>query len=314
MTTSRKHLVVAFLCAIIRLLTPHYADAAPQYQGSWYTSCPLDSAIGPVDVAVSATGEVLVLERVKRAHRFTGTGACISNWYVSLDPSQLSGIAPTPSGGSVVVDFGTRKIRTFAPNGDPITSWGTFGNGIGQLNLPGEPAISQSGELFVPDPGRGKILVFTLAGTFLREWVPTVRATHIAFDDSGYVFLANGSLGGVAMYTSDGEFIRTIAPPGTLLGQVENPNGVAASPDGLVYISDVGNNTISIFTRTGTFIERFGGPGSGDGQFNAVSRLACDQQGNLYVVDQFNLRICKFGPGPSPSIKKSWGQVKAQYR
>lgn len=314
MTTSRKYLVVAFLCAMVRLLAPHYVYAAPQYQGSWYTSCPLDSAIGPVDVELSASGEVLVLERVKRAHRFTGTGACISNWYVSLDPSQLSGIAPTPSGGSVVVDFGTRKIRTFAPNGDPITSWGTFGNGIGQLNLPGEPAVNPNGDLLVPDVGRARVLVFTLSGTLLREWSPTVTPGRIALDDSGYVYLANPSFGTAGMFTPDGEFIRSIGTPGTLPGQHENPNGIAVSPDGLVYISDVGNNTISIFTRTGTFIERFGGPGSGVGQFDGIGRLACDQQGNLYVVDENNFRICKFGPGPSPSIKKSWGQVKAQYK
>ncbi len=270
--------------------------------------------MGPVDVEHLDNGGVLVLERVKRAHRFTGTGACNFSWYVSLDPSQLSGIAPTPTGGSVVVDFGTRKIRTFGSDGSPITSWGTFGNGVGQLNLPGEPAVTSAGELLIPDVGRVRILVFTLSGTLLREWIPTVTPGRMALDDSGYVYLANPSFGSAGMFTPDGEFVRFIGMPGTLPGQHENPNGIAVSPDGLVYISDVGNNTISIFTRTGTFIERFGGPGSGNSQFDGIGRLACDQLGNLYVVDENNLRICKFGPGPSPSIKKSWGQLKVRYK
>lgn len=302
------------LAAAFTTMAANESTAAPQYQGSWNTTCPLDSAMVPSDIAVSAGGEVLVLATGWRAHRFTGSGACIPPWYPNLGHSQLSGIDATPSGGSLIVDFGTRKVRTFAADGTPIAVWGTFGNGTGQFNLPGEPAVTPSGEVYIPDPGRGKVLVFTLEGVLLREWIPTLQASRIALDDSGFVFLGSFSLGGVKMFTPDGQFVRTIAPAGTLPGQVENPNGIAVSPDGLMYISDVGNNTISIFTRTGTFIERFGSPGSGPGEFDAVGRLACDQLGNLYVVDENNLRICKFGPGPSPSIKKSWGQVKAQYK
>jgi hypothetical protein len=35
--------------------------------------------------------------------------------------------------------------------------------------------------------------------------------------------------------------------------------------------------------------------------------------GLTYVADTFNKRIQIFGSGPTPTLRESWGQVKARY-
>jgi hypothetical protein len=296
------------------LLEERVAGAAPPFQGAWYYTCPLDSIMGPVDIASTAGGDVLVCQRLYRAERFSGTGTCISHWYINSAPSQLHGIDELPGGGAIVLDYGARKLRTYDAFGSPVAAWGTFGTGVGQIEGPTAVVVDRAGEVLVPDGPRQRVLVFSSSGTFLREWTPTVGPGQIAVDDSGYVYIANPTTGQMAMYREDGSFLRNIGTPGFAPGQLKNPEGIAVSPDGLIYVSDALLNVISVFTRTGTFLERFGSPGSGDNQFNGVGRMTFDPLGNLYVVDENNLRICKFGPGPSPSTRRSWGQLKVMHR
>jgi DNA-binding beta-propeller fold protein YncE len=268
--------------------------------------------MGPIDVAVSTSGDVLVCQRVFRAERFSATGGCISHVRVSSNPTQLLGIAGTPGNGSVVLDWQARKLHTYAADGAPLATWGTFGVGYGQLYEPSGVVVNPSGELLVSDAGSYKVLVFDLSGNFLREWPTPIKPGKIAVDDSGYVYVATSTMGTVAMCRDGGDLVRYIGTPGGNPGQLTLPMGMAISPDGRVYVSDGIFSMISVFTRQGVFIERFGGQGAG--QLSNPSRMAFDSVGNLYVVDEDNRRICKFGPGPSPSTRRSWGQLKVMYR
>ncbi|MFI5372623.1 MAG: hypothetical protein ACHQ52_13790 [Candidatus Eisenbacteria bacterium] len=69
-----------------------------------------------------------------------------------------------------------------------------------------------------------------------------------------------------------------------------------------------------MFTGTGTYLTQWGSNGSGEGQFNIPLGLATDAAGNVYVSDNGNNRVQKFGPSPTPAIRKTWGQVKAEHR
>ncbi len=298
------------LCGAFALLSPHSAFGMPDYQGSWYYTCPLDSIMGPVDVAVTSNGDVLVCQRVFRAERFTATGGCISHWTVSLNPTRLLAVDELPGGGTVVLDGEARKLHTFDVNGTPLATWGDFGDGVGRMIAPTSVRVSPSGQLFVPDYERGVVLVFSAAGVFLREWRTHTLPGEIAFDDSSQVYLASPTSGQMEVCSEDGTLLRRLSSQ----TPIASPQGLAFSPDGRLYVSDALTGTVTVMTRTGGFIERFGAYGSGPGEFNGVGRLACDQLGNLYVADEGNYRICKFGPGPSPSTRRSWGQLKVMHR
>lgn len=310
-STSILLLALMSLC-LAAAVTP--AQSAPEFQGEWHSTCPLDSTMWPVDVSVTPTDEVVVCQHIARGERFAGTGACLSHWYIRQDDSPLFSIAVTPNGGTVVLAGAARKLSTFDAAGAPLATWGTFGVGAGQLEYPAGVEVSLGGEILVGDYGRQRVLVFTTAGQFVREWIPPVIPNVLAADDSGYIYVASSLTGQVAMCREDGTFVRHIARQGTSPGRVSAPSGIAVSADGLIYVSDYANNMISIFTRAGVFLERFGGDGGGPGLFNGVGGMDFDSLGNLYVVDENNLRICKFGPGPSPSTRRSWGQLKVMHR
>jgi hypothetical protein len=68
------------------------------------------------------------------------------------------------------------------------------------------------------------------------------------------------------------------------------------------------------FTGSGTFLYVWGSPGSGAGQFQYPIGVGVDLYGGIYVLDQYNSRVQKFGPTPTPTRSISWGSLKARYR
>jgi DNA-binding beta-propeller fold protein YncE len=288
-------------------MLPAAAVAAPTYQGSWNRACSPDTAMLVADVAVSNSGSIFVLSAHKRAHKFNDSGECLFNWTVNAASTQLFTIDATSDGGAIVLDFAARKVRIFASDGSSIAVWGTFGNGLGQLNEPYGAILNPEGEVVIPDAGKMRVMVFTMDGTYLREWTPNVLPQIAAVDDSGYVYLA-GSAGVMSMFRGDGSFVRYIGTQ----SDHPNPTGIAVAPDGSIYVSDWSRGNISVFDRSGIRIDRFGTPGTGPGQFAGIGALAFDALGNLYVCEQ--QRISKWGPGPSPSTRRSWGQLKVMHR
>ena len=50
------------------------------------------------------------------------------------------------------------------------------------------------------------------------------------------------------------------------------------------------------------------------GEFDSPMFLAVDGGGVVYVADLFNGRVQKFGAGPTPVSRTSWGRVKSLFR
>ncbi|MGH3056227.1 MAG: 6-bladed beta-propeller, partial [Gaiellaceae bacterium] len=93
----------------------------------------------------------------------------------------------------------------------------------------------------------------------------------------------------------------------------DTPTRAAVDPSGNVYVVDYGNHRIEIFSNDGVYLGQFGGMGRGPGQFLGPIGIAIDANGFIYVADANNNRIQKFGPLPTPTEKKSWGQLKSLY-
>ncbi|HYJ12466.1 MAG TPA: 6-bladed beta-propeller [Thermomicrobiales bacterium] len=87
--------------------------------------------------------------------------------------------------------------------------------------------------------------------------------------------------------------------PGTSLGQLNSPTGVAYSPDGqIIYIVDSGNQRIQRFARDGAFIGAWSAeddPRRGLGWYAPASQGASDiivgPDGLIYVADTWNHRV-----------------------
>jgi DNA-binding beta-propeller fold protein YncE len=118
-------------------------------------------------------------------------------------------------------------------------------------------------------------------------------------DSENYLFTAPKSIGAdsqgniivggkefpLTMYTSEGEFVKIIAPRGDGVGEINYVKGIAVSSAGLIYATDSLNGRINIFDGEGTFIRSFGTVGDNPGEFSDVGPICIDAAGNLYVSD-----------------------------
>ena len=109
-------------------------------------------------------------------------------------------------------------------------------------------------------------------------------------------------------------FLLAWGTPGSSDGQFLGPSGVATDAAGNVYVADQKNYRIQKFTNDGTYLTQWGGFGYGDGQFYDPADVATAAAGNVYVADTENSRIQKFGYPPTPTVRSTWGRIKAAYR
>lgn len=300
--------------------------AAIVAQGCWQGIFTADTSLAlrrPYALTTSSLGEVLVGAEGGLVGRFSGTGSELDSWtyYPAVNPMRVIGGLDTDSQGFVyATDIPNHRLRKFTASGDFVTEWGGFGPGQGTLELPGDVAVDAAGFVYVVERQFAKIQKFTSAGASVSQW-STVRPTDrggeiygIACDDSGFVYVADAANTVIKKYTNSGAFVRMIGGTFPNPGYLSQPWGVAASRDNILYVTDLGRNMVIAFTTSGEFIEEWGGLGSGEGQFSWPYAVTTDDLGNVYVADSQNSRVCKFGPGPTPAKRSSWGAVKVMYR
>lgn len=88
--------------------------------------------------------------------------------------------------------------------------------------------------------------------------------------------------------------------PGSGLGQLNDPTGVALSPDGqTIYVVDSGNLRLQRYGVDGTFIGAWDGSTDQAGQFATAfgqgpQSITVDQNGLIYVADTWNHRVVVF--------------------
>jgi len=77
-------------------------------------------------------------------------------------------------------------------------------------------------------------------------------------------------------------------------GGLQQPVGVAVSPNAELFVTDSGNQRISVFDEKGTFLRAFGQEGHGPGELDRPMHLAFGPEGLLYVAEYINDRISVF--------------------
>ena len=104
-------------------------------------------------------------------------------------------------GSIYVLDEKAANIKVFNSDGDFIRTIAKGGQGPGELGMPISIHLSPGRELFVNDMGRRSLLVFTLAGEFLRKF-----STADKFLFFGPAALENGVM--AANYIIPGEALK----------------------------------------------------------------------------------------------------------
>jgi sugar lactone lactonase YvrE len=175
---------------------------------------------------------------------------------------------------------------------EPLSSFGSLGEGAGELDEPTGVAVGLEGSTYVADQGNHRIAVFAPDGSFLRAFG---RGVHPGGGD------LCGADSGCQRGTAD-----------AAAGALNRPWGIALGPDGNLYVADSWNRRIAVFGPDGTFLHAFGkGVGGGganvctvecqagesDGSVGSLSEpkgLAFDAAGLLYVADYGMHRVAVF--------------------
>jgi hypothetical protein len=157
----------------------------------------------------------------------------------------------------------------------PLASFGSDGEGAGQLSAPGAMATGPDGSLYVVDHGNDRVAVFSPTDEFRYAFGQGVRPGGGDVCDAG-----SGCQAG-----SGGE----------AAGALEGPEGIAISNSGEVYVGEEGNERVSVFSANGVFQFAFGyhvGPGDSE---VCTAESGCVAGSNLRVPEDPSL-FTQVGP------------------
>lgn len=204
----------------------------------------------------------------------------------------ITDAANNGAGTMAVSGVGNGPLANFDPGTTTAYSTG--------FTTPASVVGDSSGDLFVADPGAGK--VFEIAhGTATRTSIGAGLTTPaaVALDATSNVWVADSSSKNIVEirntatgggFTQGGSAVILITPSvfgGTALGQ---PTAMAFGPDGILYITDTPNNrVVSYNPNTGVNGIRATG-------LNAPAGIAVDSANNLYVANQGAGNVLVFSP------------------
>ena len=214
------------------------------------------------------------------------------------------------------------KERTFTP-------LRCIGEGTIQeekLKHPWGTAVNDSNEIFVSDMENNRIVVFSEYGEFVRSFGHNVLScpTGLVVDNTGITVVSRKD-GKVLLFTSNGEYVRTIynghslkdpggvaldslgnlivcdsgnacvrfiSPQGNILKTIGKgfsvmPNNCVIYKD-KIFVSDLNANLIKVYTDNGRFLYEFGRYGTMVGKLKGTAGLAIDKTGNLIVCSLRN--------------------------
>ena len=212
-------------------------------------------------------------------------------------------IAVSDNGQMIISEEKGHCITIATSEGVKVKSFGSKGNGRGQLSSPQGIAITSKGTILVADYGNDRIQEFTMNGECVScigskgiGPLQFIRPYRIAINKTtGQVYVVNTSNHRVQVLNADLKFSHMFGSRGSGQGQFVNPFSITIDCQGLVYVGDIGNNRIQKFTPEGQFVSSFGTKGSEPGQLSSPLDITFDDNDLLYICEgDPNRRISVF--------------------
>jgi streptogramin lyase len=201
----------------------------------------------------------------------------------------------------------------------PLTTWGSYGSGTGQMANRLAVAPDDAGNVYVGDSGNYRIEKFDATGSFITAWGTAGPGPgqlghtfyRIATHGTTTVYVADTNNNRVQHFDSSGVLVGTWGDQ-RVGGEFNSPVGITSDASGNIYVADSGNDRVQKFDGQGTFLTMWGSSGTGEGQFGSPNGIATDQSGNVYVADYSNSRIQKFDS--TGTFITTWGSSHGAMR
>jgi DNA-binding beta-propeller fold protein YncE len=149
-----------------------------------------------------------------------------------------------------VVDQGHNRIAKFGPDGEPLATWGSKGNGDGEFNDPTSVAVDPAtNKVYVADPTNKRIQVFDENGKFLTKWSVPAWGQPAGFEDlaidshTDRLYASSTHLDAVLVFDLKGSRIGSLTPKPP--DKLEGPSALALT-DGKLYVLNMAGNRVSV--------------------------------------------------------------------
>jgi Ca2+-binding RTX toxin-like protein len=198
-----------------------------------------------------------------------------------------------------VVDLENRNVQVFDSQGNFRSTFGSYGTGNGQFNIPQDLVQDQNGNIYVVDSRGYNVQVFDSDGAFLRKFGSQGTGNgqftdplNIALDNQGNIYVVDRSRKNIQVFNNSGTFLRQIGSSGTGDGQFSDPQTLAIDKNDNVYVADAGSDNVQVFDNTGKYLRKFNLLRSGIYNTNTVD-MAIDSSGNIYLLDNtyYNVQV-----------------------
>jgi sugar lactone lactonase YvrE len=157
---------------------------------------------------------------------------------------------------------------------------GTFATG---LTNPKGLVFDGNGHLYVADPGKNAVIVFTVPDAAGATFAPNLNSpSGVAFDTAGFLYVSEAGSGDITKFGPDGAKTTFAANTGASAG-------LAFDNNGNLYASDFNGGKINKFTPSGTKTVFASG-------LSFPAGLAVDAAGNVFEADSGSGNIFKFAP------------------
>jgi len=159
-------------------------------------------------------------------------------------------------------------------------------------------AVDGTGRMSVADPTAKLVHVYDQkTGNY---WVieeadaPLVLPIGLAVDEKGNIYVSDGGLKKICVFSPKGEYLRSIGDG----GQIERPTSIAIDLSRRhLYVVDTPAHVIKVFNLdNGSFIRAIGKRGREKGELNFPGYVFIGPNGNVHVNDALNGRIQIFEP------------------
>jgi hypothetical protein len=200
------------------------------------------------------------------------------------------------NGQLYIVDQNNHRVQRFSKAGVFIGSFGSLGNGNGQLTRPSGVAIDNDGNVYVADQDNNRVAKFSATGTHITNFgsfgsgdgqfnTVSLRMGIAYSAKNNVIFVTDARNSRIQRFSTAGVYSTKWGSAGAANNQYNNPSSVAVDADGSVYIADTGNNRIQKTNWGGGYLAKWGTAGTANGQFDRPSGVSVDATGIVYVAD-----------------------------
>jgi DNA-binding beta-propeller fold protein YncE len=130
----------------------------------------------------------------------------------------------------------------------------------------------------------------TLNPLSLRGFEPA----GLAVDSTGRLWVCDPGRHQLQIYSEFGEWKGSLGDKGSAGAQLLEPRGIARGLSGRLYVADTGNHRIQIVSEEGKFVSSFGEKGSGPGQFKHPISVSVAADGIVAVAERDEPRVQLF--------------------